>query len=135
MRDTISNQQQVDQQAQAALSAVEDATRLAGELRNQIDEHGRVRHATSLQDTANCFRSDLITEGRLSDSEALHGAADLVSHVALQGVGFRSSKALPPGTIKYLRTDGAEASLHSKIRIVSCRLRADGAFDIKAEFF
>lgn len=118
-----------------ALEAVEDATRLAVDLRNQIDEDGRVRHATSRKDTANCFRSDLITEGRLSDSEAVHGPADVVTHVALQGVGFRSRHALPPGTIKYLRTDGAEASLHSKVRIVSCRLRADGAFDIKAEFF
>lgn len=129
------DEQELNQQTDAALSAVDDASRLVSDLRNQIDGDGRVRHATSRKDTAGCFRDALLTEGRLSDSEAVRGPGETVSHVALQGVGFRSSHALPPGTIKYLRTDGAAASLHSKIRIVSCRLRADGAFDIKAEFF
>ncbi len=135
MYKTPTNEQEVHQPQSDALSAVEQATRLTEDLRNQIDEDGRVRFASSKKDTAGCFRAALITEGRLSDTEAMHGPADAVTHVALKGVGFRSAKPLPPGTIKYLRTDGSAASLHSMIRIVSCRLRADGAFDIKAEFF
>jgi hypothetical protein len=58
-----------------------------------------------------------------------------VFNVQLQGVGFRSTISLQPGTIRHLRTSSGEAKLTSKVRIISCRLRADGFFDITAEFF
>src|SRR4051812_38012577 len=58
-----------------------------------------------------------------------------VFNVQLQGVGFRSTVPLPPGTMRHLRTSSGDAKLTSKVRIISCRLRADGFFDITAEFF
>lgn len=115
--------------------AVDQAAQLVNELSAHIvDEDGRVRFAPKKNDTENCFRADLLSEGRLMEKEGDENPL-VVSHVALQGVAFRSSKAFRPGTTMYLQTDASRAALVSKIRIVSCRLRADGQFDIKAEFF
>jgi hypothetical protein len=117
-----------------ALQAVDDAQQLVSELRQQVDDDGRVVFAPKKHDADTCFRREVLNQGRLTDAEEDVNAL-LVNHVHLHGVGFRSPKAFQPGTVKFLRTDDSGHSLHSKIRIVSCRLRADGAFDIKAEFF
>jgi hypothetical protein len=58
-----------------------------------------------------------------------------IFNVQLQGVGFRSTAPLQPGTLRHLRTNSGDARLTSKVRIISCRLRGDGFFDITAEFF
>ena len=58
-----------------------------------------------------------------------------IFNVQLQGIGFRSTAPLQPGTLKNLRTNSGDARLTSKVRIISCRLRGDGFFDITAEFF
>jgi hypothetical protein len=58
-----------------------------------------------------------------------------IFNVQLQGVGFRSTVPLQPGAIKHLRTTSGDARLTSKVRIISCRLRGDGFFDVTAEFF
>lgn len=58
-----------------------------------------------------------------------------VSEVALRGVCFRTDKPLSPGTIKHLTARGEGSSLASALRVVSCRPRGDGKYDVTAEFF
>lgn len=118
----------------SALQAVEQAERAVRSLQEQIDAEGRVVFAPRKHDAATCFRREVLNQGHLGEGES-DANAMTVSHVHLQGVAFRSPKPLQPGSVRYLRTDDKGHTLHSKIRIVSCRLRADGAFDIKAEFF
>jgi hypothetical protein len=57
------------------------------------------------------------------------------SKVALLGVQFRTTQALLPGTVRHLRIGERAPRLASEIRIISCRPRSDGYFDIRAEFF
>lgn len=128
------NMQETTLEDRDALKAVDEAQQLVTALKEQVDEDGRVTFAPRKHDAANCFRSEVLNQGKLSDTPA-HEKALMVNHVHLQGVAFRSPKPFQPGTVKYLHTDDTGHTLHSKIRIVSCRLRADGAFDIKAEFF
>ncbi|GEM_PF-3161557 len=135
MHATLTQQRDTDQQPQAALSALEDATRLAEDLKQQISREEGFGFAPGSDDAVTCFRADLITDGQLYDPHDADQPPQSVSHVALQGVAFRTAKPLRPGTVMHLRTKSDSAALHSKIRVVSCRLRADGAFDIKAEFF
>jgi hypothetical protein len=118
----------------SALQAVDEAQQLVTALREQVDDDGRVVFAPRKHDADTCFRREVLNQGRLTDGEEDVNALT-VNHVHLQGVSFRSGKPFQPGTVKFLRTDDTGHTLHSKIRIVSCRLRADGAFDIKAEFF
>ena len=71
-------------------------------------------------------------------SDAKEGAGDVlaIADVMLTGVKFRSAIPLSPGKVHYLNAKGPNASsLASALRIVSCRLRADGEFDVGAEFF
>jgi hypothetical protein len=59
-----------------------------------------------------------------------------IADVALKGVSFRSPRPLSPGKVQYLSAKGANSStLSSTLRIVSCKLRGDGDFDVSAEFF
>src|SRR5690606_41593345 len=108
-----------------ALDTAERAVQLADELARDLSR------ASPQRDTANCFRQDLLAEGTLSEGNDRQP----VTHVALQGVSFPSTRAMHPGGIKNLKTANRQATLESKIRIVSCRLRSDGLFDVKAEFF
>ncbi len=116
------------------LEAVEQTQRAVDALGHEIDAFGRVTFAPSLADPAVCFRREMLNSGRLSDPTSPQTVVS-VSHVHLSGVSFRSTTPLQPGTVRQLRTDNTGHSLQSKIRIVSSRLRADGTFDIKAEFF
>lgn len=79
------------------------------------------------------LRSALLSEGSVADP--IGGEELDVSHVVLHGVSFRSTPPLPPGSVLLLRAGGTDARLCSSIRVVSCRLRADGTHDVKAEFF
>ncbi len=123
-----------DEQAATALKAVDEAQQLVSDLRQQVDDEGRVVFAPRKHDAAGCFRNEVVNQGQLGNDEN-DDKPLMVSHVHLQGITFRAGKPFQPGTVKFLRTDDSGHHLHSKIRIVSCRLRADGAFDIKAEFF
>jgi hypothetical protein len=69
------------------------------------------------------------------EKDAREGQLD-IADVALKGVSFRSPVPLSPGKVQYLSAKGANASsLSSTLRIVSCKLRGDGEFDVSAEFF
>lgn len=60
-----------------------------------------------------------------------------IADVALMGVTFRSPAPLSPGRVHYLsaKSSADSSSLTSALRIVSCKLRADGMFDVSGEFF
>lgn len=79
------------------------------------------------------LRSALLAEGTVADPTG-DVEAD-VTNVVLHGVSFRSARPLPPGSLLQLRAGGADARLSSSVRVVACRLRSDGTFDVKAEFF
>lgn len=75
-------------------------------------------------------------DATLCDSKEEKGDVLTIADVALTGVKFRSGVPLTPGKLHYLNAKGANASsLASALRIVSCKLRADGEFDVSAEFF
>ena len=75
-------------------------------------------------------------EATLGDSKEEKGDLLAIADVTLKGVNFRSGVALTPGKVHYLSAKGPNASsLASPLRIVSCKLRADGDFDVSAEFF
>lgn len=58
----------------------------------------------------------------------------MVCNLSLGGVGFRSPQRFAAGE-SYRITMGAGALfLNARLRIVSCRNRKDGTFDIGAEF-
>jgi hypothetical protein len=58
-----------------------------------------------------------------------------VSKVALIGVQFRSERVLHPGTVRQMRVGERSPRLMSQVRIISCRPRVDGSYDVKGEFF
>jgi hypothetical protein len=59
-----------------------------------------------------------------------------VSDLVLTGLRFLSPVPLKPGTVRQLRTTGADdAKLASSIRVVSTKVRPDGQFDVTAEFY
>ena len=75
-------------------------------------------------------------DATLSDSKEEKGEVLAIADVTLKGVNFRSGVALNPGKVHYLTAKGPNSSsLASALRIVSCKLRADGEFDVSAEFF
>jgi hypothetical protein len=77
-------------------------------------------------------------EATLGDSrEARSDQLIAIADVCVIGVTFRSPEALIPGKVHHLSAKAHEdgSSLVSTLRIVSCRLRADGDFDVSAEFF
>jgi hypothetical protein len=77
-------------------------------------------------------------EAVLADSRDARGDEQThIADVCVMGVTFRSPVALTPGKVQHLSAKAHEdgSSLVSTLRIVSCRLRADGEFDVSAEFF
>lgn len=58
-----------------------------------------------------------------------------VSHVVLHSVTFRSPLPLSPGSLRQIKAQNGEARVASVVRVVSSRLRPDGTYDIKAEFY
>ena len=59
-----------------------------------------------------------------------------VTDLVLTGLRFLSPVPLKPGTVRQLRTTGADdAKLASSIRVVSTKVRPDGQFDVTAEFY
>jgi hypothetical protein len=59
-----------------------------------------------------------------------------IADVCVMGVTFRSTVPLTPGKVHYMSAKGQDStSLVSPLRVVSCRVRADGEFDVAAEFF
>ena len=59
-----------------------------------------------------------------------------IADVCVMGVTFRSPVPLTPGKVHHMSAKGQDStSLVSPLRIVSCKVRADGDFDVAAEFF
>lgn len=82
------------------------------------------------------IRQDNLSQGVLYEHEADSAEAVMpVSKVALMGVQFRSQQVLHPGTVRQMRIGDRPHRLMSSIRIISCRPRTDGSYDVKGEFF
>lgn len=84
------------------------------------------------------LKGSFLTQAMLSEvgADAETGEQLRISDLVLTGVRFLSPVALRPGTVRQLRTTGAdEAKLASAIRVVSTRVRPDGMFDVTAEFY
>jgi hypothetical protein len=58
----------------------------------------------------------------------------LVTNVSLHGVGVRSTRQLSVGTRWAIEIGVGPLHISSRMRIVRCRIRADGTFDIGGEF-
>jgi hypothetical protein len=84
------------------------------------------------------LRGSFLTQAVLTEVGQEADTADQlrISDLVLTGVRFLSPVPLRPGTVRQLRTTGAdEAKLSSAIRVVSTRVRSDGQFDVTAEFY
>ena len=82
------------------------------------------------------LRQAWLANGTLSEGPDHPGSELAINNMVLHLVSFRSPSPLRPGTIRHLRSSGSgEAKLDSQIRVVSCKLRHTGDFDITAEFF
>lgn len=57
-----------------------------------------------------------------------------VCNLSLGGVGFRSAQRFLPGETYRITVGTGPLFLNARLRIVSCRARADGTFDVGAAF-
>src|SRR5688572_25964760 len=58
----------------------------------------------------------------------------LVTNVSLHGVGFRSTRSLGVGVRYHIEIGVGPLQLTSRLRVVRCRIRTDGTYDIGGEF-
>jgi hypothetical protein len=58
----------------------------------------------------------------------------LVTNVSLHGVGVRATRALPVGARYHIEIGVGPLHLTSRLRVVRCRLRHDGTYDVGGEF-
>jgi len=57
-----------------------------------------------------------------------------VCNLSLGGVGFRSAQRFLPGEMYRITVGTGPLFLNARLRIVSCRARPDGTFDVGAAF-
>jgi hypothetical protein len=58
----------------------------------------------------------------------------LVTNVSLHGVGLRSTRTLGVGARYHIEIGVGPLQLTSRLRVVRCRVRQDGTYDIGGEF-
>jgi len=58
----------------------------------------------------------------------------LVCNLSLGGVGFRSAQRFLPGEMYRITLGSGPLFLNARLRVVSCRARPDGTFDVGAAF-
>jgi hypothetical protein len=58
----------------------------------------------------------------------------LVTNVSLHGVGVRATSELPIGGRYHIEIGVGPLHLTSRLRVVRCRVRADGTYDVGGEF-
>jgi hypothetical protein len=82
-------------------------------------------------------REPMVTRGQLRAVMGLQSdplLEVLVVDVSLHGVGLRSAESLQVGDLYHVEIGAGPLHLTSRARVVRCRLRRDGNFDIGAEF-
>jgi hypothetical protein len=57
-----------------------------------------------------------------------------VCNLSLGGVGFRSAQRFLPGEMYRITVGTGPLFLNARLRVVSCRARVDGTFDVGAAF-
>ncbi|MGH7213807.1 MAG: hypothetical protein ACREIT_03470 [Tepidisphaeraceae bacterium] len=82
-----------------------------------------------------CTRRKSVENGAVARTADDTAGAVPVENVSMLGVNFRSPIPFQPESIHHIRAGIGQKVLSFPIRIVSCRPRSDGKFDIGAEFF
>jgi hypothetical protein len=59
----------------------------------------------------------------------------ILRDISLNGIGFRSAIALSAGEVYHIDIGAGPLKLHARLRVVNCRNRKDGMYDVGAEFF
>jgi hypothetical protein len=126
----------VDRRPDAGVSPVAGG---AGAVTSTIDGNVDVFHERGQDspDRRRSTREPMVTRGTLRAVTALASEAPLevlVIDVSLHGVGLRSAESLEVGDLYFVEIGAGPLHLTSRGRIVRCRLRRDGNFDIGAEF-
>ena len=122
-------------------SGVKDpAANSSGMLANNVaDEHVAI-YEDRRGDGAERRRSTrepMVTRGTLKPVMGLQSESPLevlVVDVSLHGAGLRSAESIQVGDLYQIEIGAGPLHLTSRARIVRCRLRRDGNFDIGAEF-
>jgi hypothetical protein len=96
-------------------------------------------HSDRLPDGSERRRSrryPISTRGTLRPDEQPHGRVEVtVRNVSLHGLGFTASIPLVPGDTYRVDVGDGPLKFTGRARIVSCKLRRNGAYDLGAEFF
>ena len=85
-------------------------------------------------------REPLITTGTVfpdgagQDKPANHRQV-LIVNVSMHGVGFRYNAPFEDQDVYHIRIGAGPLQLAARMRIVACRPRKDGMYDIGGEFF
>jgi len=58
-----------------------------------------------------------------------------VYNLSLGGVGFTTDEAMDEGTDHWIIVGNGPLHVSSRMRVVSCRVRDDGRYDVGGEFF
>lgn len=66
--------------------------------------------------------------------DALVAHHTMVCNLSLGGVGFRSPQRFAPGEVWRITLGNGPLFLNARIRIITCRARPDGTYDLGAEF-
>jgi hypothetical protein len=115
-------------------------TPVGGAVASTIDSNVEVYHERGQDggpDRRRSTREPMVTRGNLRAVTALASESPLevlVIDVSLHGVGLRSAESLEVGDLYFVEIGAGPLHLTSRARIVRCRLRRDGNFDIGAEF-
>jgi hypothetical protein len=62
------------------------------------------------------------------------GTRVYVFNISLGGIAFRSRTAFEPAAVHFIRLAAGPLKLEHRVRVVWCRKREEGIFDIGAEF-
>jgi hypothetical protein len=97
------------------------------------------REKKSGDDRRRSYRHPLGAAGVLMRENDSEPGADsvhvLVFNVSIHGVGFRSTVPMKIDARRRLRIGSGPLFLAARLKVVSSRVRADGTYDIGAEFF
>ena len=59
----------------------------------------------------------------------------ILRDISLGGIGFRCAIALTTGEVYHIDIGAGPLKLHARLKVVNCRTRKDGMYDVGAEFF
>lgn len=109
---------------------------ILGIVNTSIDKSGQPPQATT--DRRRSFRQASQLPAWLSDQSGGRRPQQqkvTVTDMSLHGIGFVAADKVELGATHWIVVASDQLHLSTRVRIVNCRAREDGAFDIGAEFF